>query len=138
MRSAVDRDRSRCRPQSRRCTARPTCSEETDWAQIARLYDLLERVQPSPVVSLNRAVAVAMVDGPARGLALVDQLVADGTLDRYHLLHAARADLLRRMGAHADAAVSYERALSLAGNESERRYLDRRLQEVRAAERSAS
>ena len=115
-----------------------TCSEETDWAQIARLYDLLERVQPSPVVSLNRAVAVAMVDGPARGLALVDQLVADGTLDRYHLLHAARADLLRRMGAHADAAVSYERALSLAGNESERRYLDRRLQEVRAAERSAS
>jgi RNA polymerase sigma-70 factor (ECF subfamily) len=118
------------------CQARH--SEETDWAQIARLYDLLERVQPSPVVSLNRAVAVAMVDGPARGLALVDQLGADGTLDRYHLLHAARADLLRRMGAHADAAVSYERALSLAGNESERRYLDRRLQEVRAAERSAS
>jgi RNA polymerase sigma-70 factor (ECF subfamily) len=108
-------------------------SEETDWAQIVRLYDLLERVQPSPVVSLNRAVAVAMVDGPERGLALIDRLAADGTLDRYHLLHAARADLLRRMGAHADAAVSYERALALAGNESERRYLEKRLREVRGA-----
>jgi RNA polymerase sigma-70 factor (ECF subfamily) len=108
-------------------------SDETDWAQIARLYDLLERVQPSPVVSLNRAVAVAMVDGPERGLALIDRLAADGTLDRYHLLHAARADLLRRIGAHADAAVSYERALALAGNGSERRYLERRLREVRGA-----
>jgi RNA polymerase sigma-70 factor, ECF subfamily len=113
------------------CQARR--SEETDWAQIARLYDLLERVQPSPVVSLNRAVAVAMVDGPERGLALIDRLAADGTLDRYHLLHAARADLLRRRGAHADAIVSYERALALATNESERRYLEKRLREVRGA-----
>jgi RNA polymerase sigma-70 factor (ECF subfamily) len=113
------------------CQARR--SEDTDWAQIARLYDLLERVQPSPVVSLNRAVAVAMVDGPERGLALIDRLAADGTLDRYHLLHAARADLLRRLGAHADAIVSYERALALATNESERRYLEKRLREVRGA-----
>ena len=104
---------------------------ETDWPQIARLYGVLERVQPSPVVSLNRAVAVAMAEGIDRGLALIDQLAAEGALDEYHLLHAARADLLRRTGAHADAARSYERALALAGNESERRFLERRLQEVR-------
>ena len=104
---------------------------ETDWPQIARLYGVLERVQPSPVVSLNRAVAVAMAEGIDRGLALIDQLAAEGALDEYHLLHAARADLLRRTGAHADAARSYERALALAGNESERRFLEKRLQEVR-------
>ena len=107
--------------------------EDTDWPQIARLYDLLERVEPSPVVSLNRAVAVAMAYGPDRGLTLMDRLAADGELDRYHLLHAARADLLRRMGAHADAASSYGRALALAGNESERRFLEKRLREARAA-----
>ena len=105
----------------------------TDWPQIARLYRVLERVQPSPVVSLNGAVAVAMADGIDRGLALIDQLAAAGTLEDYHLLHAARADLLRRTGAHAAAARSYERALALAGNESERRFLEKRLQEVRAS-----
>ena len=75
-----------------------TRAEDTDWPQIVRLYDLLERLQPSPVVSLNRAVAVAMVDGPRPALALIDALAATGDLDRYHLLHAARADLLRRLG----------------------------------------
>jgi len=105
----------------------------TDWPQIARLYRVLERVQPSPVVSLNCAVAVAMADGIDRGLALIDQLAAAGTLEDYHLLHAARADLLRRTGAHAAAARSYERALALAGNESERRFLEKRLHEVRAS-----
>lgn len=99
-----------------------------------RLYDLLERVQPSPVVSLNRAVAVAMVDGPGRGLALIDALAAAGDLDGYHLLHAARADLLRRAGAAANAVRSYERALALVTNDSERRYLERRLREVHAVD----
>ena len=105
--------------------------EETDWRQIVRLYDVLERLQPSPVVSLNRAVAVAMVDGPAAALALIDQLAANGELDEYHLLHAARADLLRRIGSSSEAARSYERALTLVTNESERRFLERRLAEVR-------
>jgi RNA polymerase sigma-70 factor (ECF subfamily) len=108
-------------------------AEDTDWPQIARLYDWLERLQPSPVVALNRAVAIAMVDGPARGLALIDELAASGDLDNYHLLHAARADLLRRAGAPADAIESYERALALAANESERRFLARRLREMRTA-----
>src|SRR5258708_19163940 len=76
-------------------------SEDTDWPQILRLYDLLERLQPSPVVSLNRAVAVAMVEGPQAALALIDALAAAGDLDEYHLLHAARADLLRRAGSAA-------------------------------------
>jgi RNA polymerase sigma-70 factor (ECF subfamily) len=103
---------------------------DTDWAQIVRLYDLLEQVQPSPIVALNRAVAVAMVDGPEAGLALMDELAASGALDGYHLLHAARADLLRRSGAFAEAARSYTRALELAANHSERRFLQRRLREV--------
>jgi RNA polymerase sigma-70 factor (ECF subfamily) len=107
-------------------------AEDTDWPQILRLYDLLEHVQPSPVVSLNRAVAVAMVDGPQRALALIDALAATGDLDDYHLLHAARADLLRRGGAYAAAAQSYARALELATNESERRFLQRRLREVQS------
>jgi RNA polymerase sigma-70 factor (ECF subfamily) len=89
-------------------------------------------VQPSPVVSLNRAAAIAMVDGPRPALALIDQLAAGGDLDRYHLLHAARADLLRRIGARAEAAKSYERALALVTNEAERRFLERRLREVTA------
>jgi RNA polymerase sigma-70 factor, ECF subfamily len=105
-------------------------AEETDWREIIRLYDQLERVQPSPIVSLNRAVAVAMVDGPAAALAILDRLIAAGELDKYHLLHATRADLLRRQGSFAEAAASYERALALATNESERRFLARRLQEV--------
>jgi RNA polymerase sigma-70 factor (ECF subfamily) len=105
-------------------------AEDTDWPQIVRLYDLLERVQPSPIVSLNRAVAVAMMDGPRPALAIIDALAADGDLDNYHLLHAARADLLRRIGSLEDATKSYKQALALASNDSERRFLERRLREV--------
>jgi RNA polymerase sigma-70 factor, ECF subfamily len=105
-------------------------AEDTDWPQIVRLYEVLERQQPSPVVALNRAAAVAMVDGPAPALALVDGLAAGGELDRYHLLHAARAELLRRLGDRAEAAKSYTRALALVSNETERRFLERRLSEV--------
>jgi RNA polymerase sigma-70 factor (ECF subfamily) len=106
------------------------CAEDTDWPQILRLYDLLERLQPSPIVSLNRAVAVAMVRGPQPALALIDALDDAGDLDGYHLLHAARADLLRRMGSPVEAAKSYVRALALVTNDSERRFLERRLREV--------
>jgi RNA polymerase sigma-70 factor (ECF subfamily) len=105
-------------------------AEDTDWAQIVRLYDFLERVQPSPVVSLNRAVAVAMASGPGAGLEIIDRLAVNNDLDSYHLLHAARADLLRRLGSAAEAAKSYRRALELATNDSERRFLARRLGEV--------
>src|SRR5439155_24905248 len=105
-------------------------AEDTDWRQIVRLYDLLERVQPSPVVSLNRAVAVAMVEGPAAALALIDSLAAAGDLENYHLLHATRADLLRRVGSLEEAAKSYTKALALVTNNSERRFLERRLREV--------
>jgi RNA polymerase sigma-70 factor, ECF subfamily len=105
-------------------------AEDTNWPQIVRLYDLLERLQPSPVVSLNRGVAVAMVSGPRSGLVLIDKLGASGELDGYHLLHAARADLLRRVGSATEAAKSYTRALALVTNDSERRYLERRLREV--------
>jgi RNA polymerase sigma-70 factor (ECF subfamily) len=108
-------------------------AEDTDWPQIVRLYDVLERQQPSPVVALNRAAAVAMVDGPAPALALVDELAAGGELDRYHLLHSARAELLRRLGDRAEAAKSYARALALVSNETERRFLERRLREVQPA-----
>lgn len=111
---------------------RATRAEDTDWPQILRLYDLLERLQPSPVVSLNRAVAVAMVHGPARALALIDAIGATGDLDGYHLLDSARADLLRRLGSTVDAANAYERALGLASNASEHRFLERRLREVRS------
>jgi RNA polymerase sigma-70 factor, ECF subfamily len=110
-------------------------AEDTDWPQIVRLYDILERQQPSPVVALNRAAAVAMVDGPAPALALVDKLAAGGELDRYHLLHSARAELLRRLGDGAEAAKSYARALALVSNETERRFLERRLREVQPAAR---
>jgi RNA polymerase sigma-70 factor, ECF subfamily len=107
-------------------------ADETDWPQIARLYEVLERIQPSPVVSLNRAVAVAMVDGPEAGLRMIDAIAGGSELESYHLLHSARADLLRRMGLAAQSAASYERALALAANDSERRFLDRRLREVRS------
>jgi RNA polymerase sigma-70 factor (ECF subfamily) len=103
---------------------------DTDWNEIVRLYDQLESVQPSPVVSLNRAVAVAMAKGPRAGLVMIDGLTAEDDLDEYHLLHAARADLLRRLGQFAESAESYERALKLVTNDSERRYLERRLREV--------
>ena len=107
-------------------------AQDTDWPQIVRLYDLLERMQPSPIVSLNRAVAVAMVDGPPPALALIDQLADDDDLANYHLLHAARADLLRRLGSSVEAAKSYQRALALVTNDSERRFLERRLREVQS------
>jgi RNA polymerase sigma-70 factor, ECF subfamily len=105
-------------------------AEDTDWSQIVRLYDLLERLQPSPVVSLNRAAAMAMVDGPRRALALIDELAASGDLDRYHLLHAVRADLLRRLGSAEEAAKSYATAIGLCTNDAERRFLERRRREV--------
>ncbi len=114
--------------------ARP---EDTDWAQIVRLYDLLGQLQPSPIVALNRAVAVAMLDGPAPALELIDTLASSGDLDSYHLLHAARADLLRRLGSKKEAAESYTRALALVTNESERRFLERRLSEVQSLKKGA-
>jgi len=105
--------------------ARP---EDTDWPQIALLYGRLAELQPTPVVALNRAAAVAMAEGPDSGLALMGPLA--GALDRYHLFHSARADLLRRLGRHEESADAYRRALALASNEVERRFLERRLREV--------
>ncbi|HVQ27645.1 MAG TPA: RNA polymerase subunit sigma-24, partial [Planctomycetota bacterium] len=102
----------------------------TDWEEIVALYDLLLRALPSPVVELNRAAAVAMRDGPAAGLRLVDGILARGELRDYHLAHATRADLCRRLGRAPEAQASYERALELARLEPERRYLQRRLREV--------
>jgi RNA polymerase sigma-70 factor, ECF subfamily len=102
----------------------------TDWAQIVVLYDLLARAEPSPVVELNRAVAVAMRDGPSAGLALIDVILGRGDLLDYHLAHAARADLCRRLGRRAEARASYERALSLTAQEPERRFLERRMAEL--------
>jgi RNA polymerase sigma-70 factor (ECF subfamily) len=102
----------------------------TDWARIAAWYDVLARAEPSPVIELNRAVAVAMRDGPAAGLELIDAIVDRGDLDDYHLLHAARADLCRRLGRSADARTAYQRALSLTRQEPERRFLERRLAEL--------
>jgi RNA polymerase sigma-70 factor (ECF subfamily) len=102
----------------------------TDWAQIVALYDLLLQAQPSPVVELNRAVAVAMRDGPAAGLDLINAILARGELENYHLAHAARADLCRRLGQTSEARVSYERALSLTQQEPEQRFLKRRLSEL--------
>ena len=102
----------------------------TDWQQIAALYGVLARVHPSPVVALNRAVAVAMSGGLDRGLALVDELDRLGELAEYHLLPVARAELLRRLGRHAEATESYRRALALVSNEAERRHLEKRLREL--------
>lgn len=103
-------------------------AEETDWAQIVKLYEVLEHLQPSPVVTLNRAVAIAMADSPQAAFGLIDQLTPE--LDSYHLFHASRADLFRRVGALEEAAQSYRRALELVTNDSERRFLKRRLHEV--------
>ena len=102
----------------------------TDWAQIVALYDVLARVEPSPVVELNRAVAVAMRDGPSAGLALVDAILAHGDLADYRFVHAARADLCRRLGRTDDARAAYERALGLTQQEAVRRFLARRLREL--------
>jgi RNA polymerase sigma-70 factor (ECF subfamily) len=109
--------------------ARP---EDTNWSQIVQLYDLLAEIMPSPIVSLNRSVAVAMAHGPQAALELIDELAATGELDEYHLLHAARADMLRRLGSNDEAAESYKTALELVTNDSERRFLERRLREVRS------
>lgn len=102
----------------------------TDWAQIVGLYDVLARLEPSPIVALNRAVAVAMRDGPAAGLALVEEILAGGELADYRLAHAARADLCRRVGKVAEARISYQRALELTQQAPERRFLERRLADL--------
>jgi RNA polymerase sigma-70 factor, ECF subfamily len=110
--------------------AEAATAEATDWRQIAGLYDVLLRAEPSPVVELNRAAAIAMRDGPAAGLTLVDAILARGDLADYALAHSARADLCRRLGRTAEARVSYERALALTHQEPQRRFLARRLTEL--------
>jgi RNA polymerase sigma-70 factor (ECF subfamily) len=112
------------------CHATATDASATDWWEIAALYRELATYTPSPVVALNRAVAVAMAEGPEAGLALVDELDASGALEGYHLLPATRADLLRRLGRNAEAAVAYREALALTTSDAERRYLERRVAEV--------
>jgi RNA polymerase sigma-70 factor (ECF subfamily) len=116
--------------------ARAGRPEETDWRQIVALYAALQRTSDSPVIELNHAVAISMVDGPDAGLARLDALAAREGIRGYHLLHAARADLLRRAGRSEEARAAYEQAISLAGNEAERRYLARRLAEVTGAARA--
>jgi RNA polymerase sigma-70 factor (ECF subfamily) len=112
------------------CHASAPRADETDWSEIAGLYARLAALAPSPVVELNWAVAVAMAEGPAAGLARVEALEASGTLAGYHLLVAARADLLRRLDRRREAAAAYQQAIALAGSDVERRYLNRRLAEV--------
>jgi RNA polymerase sigma-70 factor (ECF subfamily) len=109
-------------------------ANETDWPQIVGLYDLLMRVEPTPVVELNRAVAVAMRDGPAEGLALIDSIVRRGELNEYQHVHSARADLLRRLGRTSEAVEAYERALNLTTQAPERRFLSKRIAELRGVE----
>ena len=110
--------------------AEAPAAEDTDWGQIVGLYEVLLRIEPSPVVELNRAAAVAMRDGPAAGLALVDAILARGDLGQYYLAHSARADLCRRLGQTDEARASYRRALELTRQEPERRFLERRLREL--------
>ncbi len=110
--------------------AQASSASETDWAQIAALYEVLLRIEPSPVVELNRAVAVAMRDGPSAGLELIDAILARGDLADYHYAHAARAELCRRLGETLEARSSYERALALARQDTERRFLEQRLREL--------
>jgi RNA polymerase sigma-70 factor (ECF subfamily) len=117
--------------------ARAPRAADTDWPQIAALYAVLCRVQPTPVVELNRAVAVAMADGPARGLAIIDRLEAGGELAGYHLVDAARADLLRRLGRRDEADAAYARAIALATNEAERRFLRAQLRGASSAAEGA-
>jgi len=115
------------------CHAAAPTARDTDWPAIARLYQYLADITGSPVIELNRAVAVAMADGPAAGLAILRGLEAEGTLDGYYLLPATRADFLRRLGRNEEAASAYEEAAALAGTDPERRFLNGRLAEVRAA-----
>jgi RNA polymerase sigma-70 factor (ECF subfamily) len=105
-------------------------ADTTDWTSIVGLYDLLMQADPSPVVELNRAVAMAMRDGPVAGLGLIDTILARGDLGNYHLVHAARADLCRRLGRTTEARASYEQALRLTQQEPERRFLKQRLAEL--------
>jgi RNA polymerase sigma-70 factor, ECF subfamily len=104
----------------------------TDWRQIVGLYDVLMRAEPSPVIELNRAAAIAMSDGPEAGLSIIDRILERGELRTYHLAHAARADLLRRLGRAEEAATAYDRAIALTTQEPERRFLERRLRELRS------
>jgi RNA polymerase sigma-70 factor, ECF subfamily len=113
--------------------AQASDSATTDWAQIAGVYDVLLRIDPSPVVELNRAVAIAMRDGPQAGLALIDRILARRELTDYHLAHTARADLCRRLGRTADAVSAYERALALTTQAPQRRFIERRLAELRSS-----
>jgi len=110
--------------------AEASTAAATDWTQIVALYDVLLRADPSPVVELNRAVAIAMRDGPLAGLALIDGLLARGELADYQLAHSARADLCRRLGRTEDARAAYERALGLARQGPQRQFLERRLREL--------
>jgi RNA polymerase sigma-70 factor (ECF subfamily) len=110
--------------------AKAPSADATDWTQIVRLYDALAQADPSPIVELNRAAAVAMRDGPGAGLVLIDAILARGDLTDYQLAHSARADLCRRLGRNAEARTSYRRALNLSRQEPERRLLERRLREL--------
>ena len=110
--------------------AQAPAAAATDWSQIVGLYDVLMRADPSPVIELNRAAAVAMRDGPGAGLALIDAILTRGDLTDYHLAHSARADLCRRLGRTAEAREAYERALGLARQEPERRFIERRLRQL--------
>jgi RNA polymerase sigma-70 factor (ECF subfamily) len=112
--------------------ARASSAENTDWRSIVHLYDLLLRIHPSPVVNLNRAVAIAMADGAVEGLHIIDELLEKGELSQYHLAHSARADLCRRLGRFDEARASYEKALSLSTQEPERRFYKKRLSEISA------
>ncbi|HUP40956.1 MAG TPA: DUF6596 domain-containing protein, partial [Vicinamibacterales bacterium] len=110
--------------------AEALAADATDWPQIVGLYDVLARVDPSPIIELNRAAAIAMRDGPEAGLAIVDAILTRGDLDGYHLAHSARADLCRRLGRVDEARKAYQRALELVRQEPERRFLERRLREL--------
>ena len=112
--------------------AQAATPDATDWNEIVGLYDALQRIEPSPIVELNRAVAVAMRDGPAAGVALIEAILERGDLSDYHLAHAAHADLCRRLGKAAEARASYRRAIALSRQEQERRFLERRLAELPA------
>ena len=124
--------RTSCKRPSLRLHASAPTAAETDWRQIAALYRGLSRTQPTAVVALNHAVAVALAEGLETGLGMIDQLGSSGDLDSYYLFHAARADILRRLGRSSEAAEAYRRALGFTANAVERRYLRRRLEEVAA------
>jgi RNA polymerase sigma-70 factor (ECF subfamily) len=115
--------------------AEATHAGETDWAQIVALYDLLLNMHASPIVELNRAAAVAMKDGPARGLEIIDGLLARGALANYHLAHSARADLLRRLERTSEALAAYATALELTTQHPERRFIERRMAALRESQR---